>query len=398
MSAGGGGGGREKERVCVCVCENGEIRFTNSMLDVGCSMLDVCRVMQTSVFPWFSFTPTALATCGRRLALRLALVAGLLTPLAGCASSTSAPPEAPAAPRKSVKLLTIGNSFSNDAIGQLPDMAKAGGKELILGRASLGGCSLERHAKHLAAALSDPDSKDARPYSYSAVFGKALADKKTVSLPEALAAQEWDFVTIQEWSARSFKPEYQEPYARQLIEAIRKYAPTAEILVHHTWAYREDHPWYQKGGELTQKKMYDGLHAAYIDLANRYGLRIIPSGVAIQAARQTPRWTYKPDANFDFKNAVEGQLPDQTGSLNVGWRWAKPKDGTAKKLNLDAIHANTAGRYLGACAFYETIYNDATPPATAFAPKGLSVEDAAGLREIAHDAVQTERQRERVQK
>ncbi len=371
--------------------------FKYSMLDVGRRMFDIGRVMQTSVFPTSlsSFTPTAVAMRGRRLALRLALAAGLLAPLAGWSASATDTAAAANAPRKSVKLLTIGNSFSNNAISQLPQLAEAGGKELLLGRTSLGGCSLERHAKHLAAALKDPESAEGRPYTNNpAVFGKALAGRKTVSLPEALAAQEWDFVTIQEWSARSFKPEFQEPYAKQLIEAIRKYAPTAEILIHETWAYREDHSWYQKGDELTQQKMYDGLHAAYRELSARYGgLRIIPSGSAIQAARQTPRWTYKVDPNFDFKNPPEGQLPDQTGSLNVGWTWRK-KDGT-QKFGLDAIHVNAAGCYLGGCAFYETIYNDSVPPATAYAPKGMSVEDAAQLREIAHQAVQAERQRER---
>lgn len=338
------------------------------------------------------------AKLSRRFVACLAIAVGLLAPVAGW-SANAAKSAATTAQRKSVKLLTIGNSFSNDAIALLPAMAEAGGKELVLGRTSLGGCSLERHARYLAAALKDPESKEARPYANMKVFGDALADRKKVTLPEALASQKWDFVTIQEWSQRSFKPEFQEPYARQLIEVIRKYAPTAEILIHQTWAYREDHPWYQKKEgqdekeQLTQQKMYDGLRAAYIEMANRYGLRIIPSGAAMQAARKTPRWTYKPDASFDFKNAVEGQLPDQPGSLNVGWIWKKQKKG-GKKLRLDAIHANTPGRYLGACAFYETIYNDAPPPAAVYSPKDLSEADTASLREIAHQAVQTERRRE----
>ncbi|EIP99111.1 hypothetical protein OpiT1DRAFT_03615 [Opitutaceae bacterium TAV1] len=342
--------------------------------------------MQTSVATLSRSPLSAFVRRGRGLILGVALTAGLLAPAAGWSAADNAP-------RTSVKLLTIGNSFSNNAISQLPEIAKAGGKELLVGRTSLGGCSLERHAKHLAAALADPDSPEGRPYSNSPVFGEALAGKKTVSLPEALAAQKWDFVTIQEWSARSFKPEYQEPWAQQLIEAIRKYAPTAEILIHQTWAYREDHPWYQKGDELTQQKMYDGLLAAYRELSARYGgLRIIPSGAAIQAARQTPRWTFREDTSFDFKNATEGQLPDQTGSLNTGWRWSKQKDGK-QKLTLDAIHANTAGCYLGGCAFYETIYNDSVLTVTGYTPKGVSAEDAAQLRQIAHDAVAAERAR-----
>lgn len=37
------------------------------------------------------------------------------------------------------------------------------------------------------------------------------AGKKMISLPEALAAQEWDFVTIQQASPHSFRAESQEP-------------------------------------------------------------------------------------------------------------------------------------------------------------------------------------------
>jgi hypothetical protein len=354
--------------------------------------------MQTSVATLSRSPLSAFVRRGRGLISGIALAAGLLVASAtgwsaAAAAGTAAGTAAADAPRTSVKLLTIGNSFSNNAISQLPAIAKAGGKDLIVGRTSLGGCSLERHAKHLAAALADPESAEGRPYGNSPVFGEALAGKKTVSLPEALAAQKWDFVTIQEWSQWSFRPEHQEPWAKQLIGAIRTYAPTAEILIHQTWAYREDHPWYKKGDGLTQQKMFDGLVAAYRELSARHGgLRIIPTGAALQAARQTPRWTYKADPDFDFRNATGGQLPDQTGSLNTGWHWAKQKDGT-QKLTLDAIHANTAGCYLGGCAFYETIYNDSVLAATGYTPKGLGAGDAAQLRRIAHDAVAAERVR-----
>src|SRR5690606_17582933 len=60
--------------------------------------------------------------------------------------------------RDAVKLLTIGNSFADDATAFLPAMATAGDKQLLLFRANLGGCSLERHARHLAAARANPDA------------------------------------------------------------------------------------------------------------------------------------------------------------------------------------------------------------------------------------------------
>ena len=211
-------------------------------------------------------------------------------------------------------------------------------------------------------------------------------------LPEALAAESWDIVTLQQWSQQSYKPETYHPHVDRLIAAIHRYAPRAEILIHETWSYREDHPAFQKQDGFTPDKMYAGLRAAYRQLAGETGCRIIPSGDAFQLARQTPRWTFAVDKNFDFKNPPAGQLPDQRTSLNAGWQWTKDKAGKPA-LTLDAIHLNTAGRYLGAAVWYQVLFNADTVPA-GFTPPDLSAEDAAGLREHAAAAVRDQRSRE----
>jgi hypothetical protein len=297
------------------------------------------------------------------------------------AQPTTARKPAPLAPRDTAKVLTIGNSFANDATSFLPQIVESTGRKLVLFRANIGGCSLERHARHLNAALADPSDPEGSPYRNNPeVLG--ITGKDKVSLPEALAAVVWDFVTIQEWSQRSYKPEYQEPHAKQLIDTIRRLAPKAEIVIHQTWAYREDHPFFQKDDGFTQQKMYDGLRAAYKELSARHGLRILPSGDAMQAARGTPRWQYRPDLDFDFKNPPAGRVPDQKGSLNVGWRWTKDKKGK-QVFSLDAIHANVAGRYLTGCVFFEGFYGvDCT--GVTFVPDDLTKDDAADLRRIAH--------------
>lgn len=284
-----------------------------------------------------------------------------------------------AAERDSLKLLAIGNSFSDDATAYLPAIAKAGGKDLVIGRASIGGCPLERHARHLREAeAGDPK-------------GKAYNGR---SLPEILSSQPWDIVTLQQWSQLSFKPETFQPFADELIAAIRKYAPTAEIVVHETWAYREDHPWFQKNDGFTPAKMYAGARDTYRAFADGKGFRLLPVGDALNLARQTPRWTFAPDAKFDYKNPPEGQVPDQSASLNVGWRWTKNKDGKSV-FSLDAIHCNAAGRYLGASVWYQVLFDTETLPET-YAPEGVSAADAADLRKHALSAVKAERLREKV--
>jgi len=189
---------------------------------------------------------------------------------------------------KTVRILTIGNSFANNAVTFLQEMATAAGKRIVIGRANRGACSLQMHAEGLVAYLADPLDPKGKIYRLAA--GAALpgwsADvpgQEAFSLPEALQAQKWNFVTIQQVSTSSFSEDTYEPYAGELISCIRKYAPQAEILVHRTWAYREDSSRFTDG-TFTQQMMFDGLKKAYDDLAAHYGLRIIPTGDAFQAA------------------------------------------------------------------------------------------------------------------
>jgi hypothetical protein len=292
-----------------------------------------------------------------------------------------------AAERESLKLLTIGNSFADDPLFYLPAMAKAGDKQFVLGRANIGGCSLARHARHLKQA--EAGEPEGLAYDTTDPHTKK---KRKMSLPELLSAQPWDIVTIQQWSQHSYKPETFQPFADELIAAVRKYAPTAEIVVQETWAYREDHDFFKKGDGFTPTKMYEGARDTYRTFADGKGFRIIPTGDALNLARQTPRWTYVTDPNFDFKNPPAGQLPDQRTSLNVGWHWAKDGEGRPVLRN-DAIHQNAAGKYLAAAVWYQTLFNADQVPAD-YLPKSVAAEDAADLRVHAAAAVKAERNRE----
>lgn len=299
----------------------------------------------------------------------------LLTGLGIRAQETAAAP---------LRVLTIGNSFAYDAVRFLPELARANGKTLLLFRANPGGCSLEKHAGWVKAFEKNPEDPNGRPYPTAFLPPRNEPGKK-YSLSEALAAEPWDYVTIQQVSDNSFKPETFEPHAKILVETIRRFAPQAEIVIHQTWAYREDYPGFANG-EFTQKKMYDGLVAAYDKLAQTYQLRIIPVGEAMQAARATPRWTFVyPDPAFDYAHPPAGKLPVQTGSLNMGWLWAEPK-GEPKRLILDHKHANTAGCYLAGSVWYEFLTKEDVRP-NRFHPQDLTDEDALLLRQIAHDSV-----------
>jgi hypothetical protein len=278
---------------------------------------------------------------------------------------------------KTVRLLTVGNSFSRNATRHLEDLVEAGGHELIHRPIIVGGASLQLHADK--AQQHELDANDP-----AGLYANGR------SLKQELQSERWDFVTIQQASIRSHDVDAYRPYARQLFDTIRKYAPQAEVVVHQTWAYRCDDPRFavaspKPGEPATQEAMYQGLSKAYRATAAELGVRMIPVGDAFYRADTDSEWGYRPDAQFDFQNARPPALPDQTHSLHTGWRWSKRPDGTSA-LGMDGHHANLAGEYLGGCVFYEFLF-ETSVVGKPFVPAGLDPDFARFLQQTAHDTV-----------
>lgn len=275
---------------------------------------------------------------------------------------------------KTVRILTIGNSFSRNATNHLDDLAEAGGHTLIHTPLVIGGASLQVHADK------------------AKTEGKARLYANGRDLIANLAAEKWDYVTIQQASIKSHDITTYRPYAGILRDFIAKHAPSAKLLVHQTWAYRKDDPRFTKpsaetGGPKTQEEMHRGLTGAYDTIATELGARVIPVGDAFFSADSDPAWGYRIDTAFDFQNARQPALPDQTHSLHVGWRWAASKVPRTLGLAIDGHHANLAGEYLGACVWYEVLFGESVVGNT-YLPKGLRHDDARFLQETAHRVVQ----------
>jgi Domain of unknown function (DUF4886) len=276
-----------------------------------------------------------------------------------------------AAEPKIVRLLTVGNSFSANATEYLASIAKANGDTLILGRADIGGSSFEVHWKKLLEHEKDPKAKAGL---YSSGRG----------LPDWLRHDKWDFISIQQASRKSFDVATYQPCARQMADYIRKHAPNARLLLHQTWAYRVDDPWFtttkpRPNEARSQEEMYRGLKSAYAAIARELGTALIPVGDAFYVADHDEKWGYKV-APFDRKTAQPGQLPDQTHSLHVGFTWK------GDSLAMDGHHASVAGKYLGACVWYEVLFGRSAE-GNSYLPKGLDAEYARFLQTIAHQAV-----------
>ena len=179
-----------------------------------------------------------------------------------------------------LRILSIGNSFSDDMMEYVWQIADSlGVEEISLGNLYIGGCSLDTHADNAAA--------DAPAYEYRTNTAGRWTTAYNVRMSEAIAAQDWDFISFQQQSGTSGVAA---SYARlgELLDYVRSIAGTAQFVWHMTWAYQKDspNPEFANYGR-SQDAMYESIVAAVRSevLAQPEISAVIPSGTAIQNAR-----------------------------------------------------------------------------------------------------------------
>ena len=195
-----------------------------------------------------------------------------------------------------LKVLMIGNSFSICNLREMPQIAKSMGKRLDLASLYIGGCSLERHWRNVAAAETNATI---RPYRFDRTAdGRKVVENGAANIPDALIMDKWDVVTIQQCSHFSWRPETYHPFGDSLVAKIRALAPQAKIVVQETWSYP---PWDRrlKDFGFDQKEMYSRLHASYAAFAKQYGLEVIPVGTAAEIVPERNRLFTAPDFHFN---------------------------------------------------------------------------------------------------
>ena len=247
---------------------------------------------------------------------------------------------------KDLKVLMIGNSFSQDAVEQyFFELAEDAGIPVIVGNAYIGGCSLERHVLNSMADKAD--------YAYRKVGKDGSGERKEYpgrTLAEIISDEPWDYVSLQQASPLSG---IYESYARWLPELyayVRARVPDDTVfMLHQTWAYAadSDHSGFA-GYDNDQMKMYRAIVDANERAAGLVGIDIIiPSGTAVQNAR----------------TSFIGDNMDRDGyHLDLLW-----------------------GRYTAACTWFETLFGHVT--GNGYAPQGMSGDYVRVARLSARKAV-----------
>ena len=173
-----------------------------------------------------------------------------------------------------MKILSIGNSFSQDAQRYLSRLAAAGGESFKCMNLYIGGCTLATHYNNMA--------KNNRDYELE-LNGESTGEK--ISIKEALESDSWDVVTLQQASRYSVDIDSYFPYIQSLYDYVRERCTGARILLHETWEYEKGFPNLQSIGYEDPSDMYRDLHLAYTKAGEKLCADgIIPCGTAMHLA------------------------------------------------------------------------------------------------------------------
>ena len=192
---------------------------------------------------------------------------------------------APATPdpnKKTIKILSIGNSFSDDATQWLGYILMDMGYDIELGNLYIGGCSIDTHW------INATEKRTEKVYDYrTSQWGSWKSTKQT--LEYGIKAKEWDIITVQQVSQNSGMPETF-GNLQNLLDFINenKKNPDAKVYWHMTWAYESDstHSGFPNYNS-DQMTMYNAIVNAAKEkiLTNNAFTGVIPSGTAIQNLR-----------------------------------------------------------------------------------------------------------------
>ena len=257
---------------------------------------------------------------------------------------------------KKLKILTIGNSFSDDSMQWLYEIATNAGSEDIeevwLGQLYIGGCSIDTHLNNIG---FDKPAYQYRTRNSTTKNGWKTEDN--YKMKDAILSEEWDYISFQQASGFSGKPESYENLSA-LMEKVRELAPDASFVWHMTWAYQDGstnpdiRDNYSKSYNSDQLTMYRAIVNAVKSeiIPKKEFVRIIPSGTAIQNARTS----YKGD-----------------------------------NLNRDGYHLTLdLGRYIAGLTFFEKL-TGIPASQTTYAPNGLTEKDVLMAKESASNAIRT---------
>ena len=209
-----------------------------------------------------------------------------------------------------VRILAIGNSFTDNATANIPEILNVVGvgNEVFFAKSVLGNSSLEQHWNNY---LSDN-----RVYGFYYAENKEWQSASECSFDYALTFTDWDVIVIQQvsWLAGDTNSYY--PYIDDIIQLVRSRNSHAAIGWQMTWAYApfSSHPEFYRYGR-SYSNMYEQVVAATYGIQSHVDF-VIPSGCLIDRLRGSADDSaiYLTDG-FHLRNGI--------GCFALSWLWQK---------------------------------------------------------------------------
>ncbi len=243
-----------------------------------------------------------------------------------------------------IRVLALGNSFSEDALQDfLYPIGRNNGTIFIIGNLHISSASLEKHWENI--------EKKFPKYGFNQINKDGFfSNIPNCTIDSALTADNWDFVSLQQVSSSSGNLSSYFPYLPLLINYVREKAlnPNVKIVFHQTWAYAQDAE--TKGFDYygnSQEQMHDSiLHAVKMLQLKTDIDKVVFAGSSIQAARK------------------------ELGDI----------------FCRDGMHLNALGRFTASCAWFQTLTGLDVSKNT-FVPKNITEEVAKSIQNIVHSTV-----------
>jgi len=188
---------------------------------------------------------------------------------------------------KELKILAIGNSFTEDATQYLPSLLSAAHiKNVTIARLMNGNLSLENHwtyytsnASNYYFQKSDPETNMWKKVESNYTISKAISDEK------------WDIIVLQQVSFLAGKYDSYQPHLNKMLNALRHISMNNKVTFawQMTWAYAKNCTETKFSNyNNNQLTMYKAIASATQLMKKGSGIDIIiPSGTAIQNLRNT---------------------------------------------------------------------------------------------------------------
>lgn len=139
---------------------------------------------------------------------------------------------------KEIKILSIGNSFSQDTMEHLAEILKSLGYEKIkLGNLYIGGCSINKHLDNI--------ESESKKYEYFTNSGNGWTCTPETSSNDAVKSENWDWISIQPGTADGSRVTDPESYKNlpKLCAKVRELAnENAKLAFTMTWFGEPDNP------------------------------------------------------------------------------------------------------------------------------------------------------------